>query len=327
MSDIAKIQEQIKANDFDSIDLDSVSIDDLKSAALQEQPVVEEPKKRDDKGRFTKSEEETREADEDEQVIYRREIDLGDGSGVQIFEAPTPEELIDKLVTAQTNATRKIREQAAQLKEVKQQKELEKKADDEDEFILSQEMMSRPSDAVRKAFKKATGMDIAEFKTVADRVKAMEESQKAQADLEEQSKSANDFVKAHPEYVANQTNGNRLSRALNLLIAEAKNSNQKINYGTLLEKAYQDLSESGLLELKSEDATADEKTPTGADTSRIEKPEEVVTTQRQVRKSSSLANRSRNVTAQPSKEVSEDDLLDGMSIDEVKKWASQHMSR
>ncbi|KKL05971.1 hypothetical protein LCGC14_2600680, partial [marine sediment metagenome] len=40
---------------------------------------------------------------------FVKEIDLGDGSGVQKFEADTEAELIDKLVEAQTNATKEIR--------------------------------------------------------------------------------------------------------------------------------------------------------------------------------------------------------------------------
>src|SRR5581483_2684932 len=49
--------------------------------------------------------------DEPDEVIYERKIDLGDGSGVQIFRAASLEDLVDKLAKAQENATRKIREQ------------------------------------------------------------------------------------------------------------------------------------------------------------------------------------------------------------------------
>jgi hypothetical protein len=41
---------------------------------------------------------------------FRREIDLGDGSGKQVFEADTIEQLVDSLTQAQEHATRKIRE-------------------------------------------------------------------------------------------------------------------------------------------------------------------------------------------------------------------------
>ena len=47
---------------------------------------------------------------------FRREIDLGDGSGIQRFEGATLDELVDNLAEAQRNATKKIREQAAQIK-------------------------------------------------------------------------------------------------------------------------------------------------------------------------------------------------------------------
>ncbi len=47
---------------------------------------------------------------------FRREVDIGDGSGKQVFEGATLDELVNNLAKAQENATRKIREQAAQLK-------------------------------------------------------------------------------------------------------------------------------------------------------------------------------------------------------------------
>src|SRR5690348_17341391 len=55
-------------------------------------------------------------ATNDDATKFRREIDLGDGSGKQVFEADSAEELIDKLTTAQENATRKIREQQFELR-------------------------------------------------------------------------------------------------------------------------------------------------------------------------------------------------------------------
>lgn len=47
---------------------------------------------------------------------FRREIDLGDGSGKQVFEGDTWEELADKLADAQLHATKKIAEQDTELK-------------------------------------------------------------------------------------------------------------------------------------------------------------------------------------------------------------------
>lgn len=45
-------------------------------------------------------------------------IDIGDGAGVQVFEAETETELIAKLVIAQENATRKIRDLNRRLRAV-----------------------------------------------------------------------------------------------------------------------------------------------------------------------------------------------------------------
>lgn len=55
----------------------------------------------------------------DAATVIRREIDLGDGSGKQVFEGATEAELNDKLATAQEHGTRKIREQAQELETMK----------------------------------------------------------------------------------------------------------------------------------------------------------------------------------------------------------------
>jgi hypothetical protein len=51
---------------------------------------------------------------------YKIVITGEDGSGDQVFTASSPEELNQKLKTAQENASRKIREQAAELKELRE---------------------------------------------------------------------------------------------------------------------------------------------------------------------------------------------------------------
>jgi hypothetical protein len=57
---------------------------------------------------------------EPEKKRFRREIDLEDGSGKQVFEGATLDELVENLANAQKNATKKIREQAAKLKSQEQ---------------------------------------------------------------------------------------------------------------------------------------------------------------------------------------------------------------
>src|SRR5437868_2462551 len=77
-----------------------------------------------------------------EPQVFSRTIDLGDGSGVQVFEAPTLEELVDKLAKAQENATRKIRELAAKVK-IEPAPETKSKLSPDEEFVLGQEMLSK----------------------------------------------------------------------------------------------------------------------------------------------------------------------------------------
>lgn len=92
--------------------LEGLSIEEIRKLAetSEEQP-------RGDDGKFIKKEEVP------EPVKFRREIDLGDGSGKQVFEADSQDELIDKLTEAQKNATKKIRELAAATKQPEPAKE------------------------------------------------------------------------------------------------------------------------------------------------------------------------------------------------------------
>src|SRR5258706_387999 len=48
---------------------------------------------------------------------YRRVIDLGGGAGPEVFEADSNEELVDKLADAKQHASKKIREQEAELRD------------------------------------------------------------------------------------------------------------------------------------------------------------------------------------------------------------------
>ncbi len=176
------------------------------------------------------------EKDEDvPETVYRRVIDLGDGSGVQVFEASSLEELVDKLAEAQKNATKKIRDLSYQKKQDEQE------TADKD-FVASQELMQHPTSAFKKLFESTVGMPIETFKTKVARIEAWE---KAESD----NTASTGFVKANPEYVANEANGKKLVKYLeahNLPVTEDN-----------LNKAFKDLKEIGLIELKSKDVTAE----------------------------------------------------------------------
>src|SRR6266705_5063177 len=87
---------------------------------------------------------------------FVREIDLKDGSGVQKFEADSWEGLVDKLATAQENATKKIRELSARKpiepeREVKPVYEI-KEPSAADMLALKEGFEADPAAAFKKAF-------------------------------------------------------------------------------------------------------------------------------------------------------------------------------
>lgn len=169
--------------------------------------------------------------DPEEETIYQRRIDLGDGAGVQVFQATSMEELVDKLVQAQEHATRKIREMsAAQPKPV-----AKKTRTADEEFMLSQEFMSKPSQAFEKLFQDTVGMPIGEFKTNVDAVKAFNNTRAADA-------AAEKFVAITPDYFANQSNGKKIQSFLKTYSLPATVEN--------LTKAYTELNTDGLLAAK-----------------------------------------------------------------------------
>lgn len=296
------------------LDPESMSMDELRKLAEAEaaEPAEPQPQPRDDKGRFAapKQDEEPEPTPEEppSKTVYRRQIDLGDGSGVQVFEADSVDGLVDKLVKAQENATRKIREQQQKLREIE---ESQQQVSDDDEFVLSQELMSRPSEAIKKAFKKMTGYDISEFKTVAERAKALDAAQAQRDELRTQEDASTEFVKNHPDYLPNEANGRRLVKAVHLVVAEAKAKGESIDYAQALEDAYKDLSESGLLQLKSEE---DEPEPAPA---RPASPPASAP-----RRSSSLSSRARSFTPPKSTEPSEEDLY-SMPLDKLRELAEK----
>jgi hypothetical protein len=318
-----------QTSDFDAVidpAMDNLTLDQIKALALKEaageQPVIE--KKQPEQAHEEPEEhEEEEQEDGDEEVIYRKVIDLGDGAGKQVFEGATPEEVMDKLAEAQAHATRKIREQAAELKKLKEKPAVKEQTQDDrdDELVLSQEMLRNPTTAVKKAFKKATGLDIDEMSSLAETVRTMKAAEAQRSEAEKQNAAAQKFVSENPEYVANQKNGARLNRAVELLVREAQARGEEIDYGTALMNAYNDLRESGLLELKSADATDNADGSTGTSTNRIGSKAGQGIQKQPVRSGSSLTSRARNTT-RTQKTLSEDELYN-LPLEKLKQLANQ----
>lgn len=97
------------------IDLENMPLEELRKLAMQAEVDAPAPL-RDEAGRFVSPQ-----IDPDPDPApqtFRREIDLGDGSGKQVFEADSADGLVDKLAEAQRNATIKIRELSKAAKPV-----------------------------------------------------------------------------------------------------------------------------------------------------------------------------------------------------------------
>lgn len=180
-------------------------------------------------------------AEEVDEIVYRRVIDLGDGSGTQVFEAPTMEELVDKLATAQEHATRKIRELANPKKEVAET------LDENEEFVLSQQALQSPTKAFRDQFKRNFGITVDEFKK-------QQEEDAADRKARRDERLGHEFARSHPEFQQFYTpkNGARVEKWLLLEGLEFNNVN--------VEKAFVELSESGLLEATTQTQDAEPKT-------------------------------------------------------------------
>jgi hypothetical protein len=134
---------------------------------------------------------------------FIREIDMGDGSGKQVFKASSYEELVDKLAVAQEHASRKIRELSRERKRA----EPEKNSSD------FQELRSTPltgndlpsAQEFRRIFQSETGLTPEEFRAH-ENVRRRRE-----AELEAQSQ----FVQRHQnEYVPTPENAQKIMRYL-----------------------------------------------------------------------------------------------------------------
>lgn len=211
-------------------DPETASLEELRARADQEP--TEPEQKRNADGTFAPKET-VEEIDEpEEKVLYQRRIDLGDGSGVQVFSADSLEELVDKLTEAQLNATKKIRELNSRVP--KPQSEPKPRSADE-EFAISQELMTKPTKAFQKLFQEMVGMPITDFKSKFERVEAFEKAQAWQ-------QAQTDFVAQTPDYHAIPANGKKLTDYLRL--------NNLPGTIESLTKAFAELNSAGLLQVK-----------------------------------------------------------------------------
>jgi hypothetical protein len=139
--------------------------------------------------------------------VYR-EIDLKDGSGVQRFEAATYEELVDKLATAQENATRKIRE-LSQRKPVEPEREVKpafevKQPSPADMLALKEGFDADPATAIKKAFEMFTGQTPEEYQS--ERAAYLTDRQRKDAEVK--------FLASHKDFYNCPENAQKISELL-----------------------------------------------------------------------------------------------------------------
>ncbi len=278
-------------------DPEQMSFEELKAAALAEE-AKEEAAPVAAAADFELPEEEAEEVPE--QFVYKKEIDLGDGSGVQVFSGKGAtavealEELAEKMAEAQRHATRKIHELNARVK-AEDTRSAQQKTDDE--YVIAQRLQKEPSKAIRDVVSEV----------IAEREAAQKQSLAAQQT----------FVDTHPNYIADADNGRRMTAEV-----------QRLGYNEFtdesLEKAFQSLTASGLLKIKAEEAggTTEEDT---ADTSRIVKPAVEATQPRSSKKASTVSTRGAGAPAVKTG-LSEDELY-SMPLEKLRQLSNEQLAR
>jgi hypothetical protein len=304
-------------------DLYTMSLDDLKRKALEEssgqqqEPVAAKDTPRDTQGRFAKAqedelaEEEQPEGEEEEapaKILYRRVVDIGDGVDPEIFEANSLEELLDKIADAKGHATKKIRQQEAELRK---QKEAEapkpRQFSEDEEYVYSQELMAKPTQAFAKMFKDMTGMEITQFKTVAEKTMALDSAKNT-------NEAIIHFVTTHPTYVDDKRSADLMTLALGGRDKTAEN----------LEKAYQNLVAKGLLAPGKDEqgSVQDEQEPAKTG---ITSEASVKSPSQGTRKASGLSGKNRAPVATQNNEPSEDEAR-RMPLDQLRELANKQLA-
>jgi len=180
----------------------------------------------------------------DEPKKFVKEIDLGDGSGVQKFEADSEAELIDKLVEAQTNATKEIRKLQRAKPRVRPQKQervveaprpyAEPTVSQQDDLEFATQLSVNPSRVFAKLFEASTGIKLDDLRATREKVGEIV------SQIEEQAQ-AQVFMNDTPEFRPTKANSNALLGILE--DEELPVTQQNLSY------AYQQAMDGALLEL------------------------------------------------------------------------------
>lgn len=175
---------------------------------------------------------------------FVREIDLGDGSGVQRFIGKTPEELIDKLAEAQRNATYKIQELSRQQYAPPPMPEIPppQALSPEEQFLIGQQFQTDPVGAFDALFQMRTGMSYEDFQGMASYMAESATGTVVKSEIDSFLADHEYHPKMNPngDYLPNENNRRAV---LNFLEAEQRPLDR-----ANLEYAFMKLNSRGLLE-------------------------------------------------------------------------------
>jgi hypothetical protein len=240
---------------------------------------------------------------------------------VEIFEATGEskeqalEALADKIADAKLNASKKIRQQEAELRDFRSRSTeapKPKELSPDDEYVIAQELQKNPSKAFRRMFKDFTGCEPEEFTSVKQAYDAFKQGQNTSQAIET-------FVATHPDYEDAGSTGEKNGALMRMKLKEMGLPPTSEN----LSKAYSHLKQGGLLSLKGEEAHSDTN-------GEAKEPERIATpvaepTPQRTRKASGISTQSRPAAIPASTEPSEADAYN-MPIDQLRNLANKQLS-
>jgi hypothetical protein len=225
-------------------------------------------------------------------ILYRKEIDNEDGSGVDVYEADSMQDLVDKIAAGKANANKKIRELNSRVKQ-----EVAQISADE-EYVVGEKFKKAPKQTVREI--------------------ATEVLRETEARNERSRVAQESFIATHPIYEAVPENASQLTKWV-----------QSHGYSEFtkeaLDNAYQELSTSGLLKLKSAQAddAANEDTK---ETGRTVQPKVEAAPAPSPRRGSGISTRTGTTSTKTNALPNEDEAYD-MPLDKLRMLANAQLQK
>lgn len=200
-------------------------------------------------------------------VVHTKVVDLGDGSPPQVFKAATKDELIEKILTAQLNASKRIKELKKENRELQQKVQPDpatpvrdykpRSLTPDEELEITTELQTNPTSALSKVLEALIGAGPDEIRNAL----AVSRDLKEREAIKEVGQS---FITLHPEYPISNENEKLMAQYIqsNKLAWTVKN----------LELAFSDLVEAGLVAL-AEDTEIEPVLPTSVQEPEAEQPQ------------------------------------------------------